>query len=58
MSEDRDMLPQTAEMELRGRVTTLEERLPIVFWTALAAEMGVLALAAIILLRRRGNAGQ
>lgn len=36
------------EMDLRARVTVLEERAQLIFWLAVAAEVGVLALAAIM----------
>lgn len=41
-------MPDELEMDLRGRVTLLEERADMIFWLALCAELGVLALAAVV----------
>lgn len=38
------------EMELRARLTVLEQRVGLVFWFAVAAEVGVLALAVVFAL--------
>lgn len=38
------------EMKIRERFVILEERIGVVFWLAVAAELGVLGLAAILIL--------
>jgi hypothetical protein len=35
------------EMELRGRLTVLEQRIGLIFWLAVIAEVGVIALAGL-----------
>lgn len=37
------------EMDIRERFVLLEERIQIVFWLAVAAEVGVLALTIILI---------
>ena len=41
------------EMELRGRMTVLEQRVGIIFWLALLAELGVLALGIALIVEAR-----
>ena len=41
------------EMELRGRMTVLEQRVGIIFWLALLAELGVLALGIALVVEAR-----
>lgn len=46
-------MPDALEMDLRGRVTVLEERAELIFWLAVFAELGVIALAAVIIIAAR-----
>lgn len=39
------------EMDLRGRMTVIEQRVGIIFWLAICAELGVVALAVMVCLR-------
>jgi len=49
MDQAGEPMSDEEEMELRGRVTMLEDRVGLTFWLAIAAEVGVLALALILL---------
>ena len=49
MDQAGEPMSDEQEMELRGRVTVLEDRVGFTFWLAISAEIGVLALALILL---------
>jgi hypothetical protein len=49
MDEAGVPMSDAEEMELRGRMTMLEDRVGLAFWLAISAEVGVLALALILL---------
>lgn len=45
-------LSDMTELELRERLTVLEQRLRVIAWVAVLAEVGVICLACIIVMRK------
>ena len=47
MDQAGEPMSDEQEMELRGRLTLLEQRVMLIFWLAVIAEIGVVALAGL-----------
>lgn len=54
--DDQADTPERIEMELRGRMTVLEQRLTIVFWLALGAHIAALSIGAMTVIAHRRDA--
>ena len=50
MDQAGEPMSDEQEMELRGRLTVLEQRVMLIFWLAIGAEIGVIALATLLTL--------
>ena len=53
--DDVASMTEDAELELRTRVTLLEQRVAYVLWIAIGAQAGLLALAILLALHTRSR---
>jgi hypothetical protein len=53
MSDQARQMTEEVELELRGRLTLLEDRSELVFWLAVGAHVAALTIGVMVLISRR-----